>query len=105
MSFKIDLHTHSFFSADGVSSPEQLIAAAREHHELFNWHHLHSPEHMGRVRIAAMERFLRDFDSGRRQGRYVAGELPSLPFADATGCCLGNSLRPARARPFSSDPT
>ena len=30
MSFKIDLHTHSFFSADGVSSPEQLIAAARE---------------------------------------------------------------------------
>jgi predicted metal-dependent phosphoesterase TrpH len=30
MSFKIDFHTHSFFSADGVSSPEQLIAAARE---------------------------------------------------------------------------
>jgi len=62
---------------------DRLVAAAREHHGLFNWHHLHSPEHMGRVRIAAMERFLRDFDSGRRQGRYVAGELPSLPFADA----------------------
>ncbi len=29
MSFKIDLHTHSFFSGDGVSSPEELIAAAR----------------------------------------------------------------------------
>ena len=29
MSFKIDLHTHSFFSGDGVSSPEQNIAAAR----------------------------------------------------------------------------
>ena len=30
MLFKIDLHAHSFFSGDGVSSPEELIAAARE---------------------------------------------------------------------------
>src|SRR5437870_8547042 len=29
MPFNIDLHTHSFFSADGISSPEDLIAAAR----------------------------------------------------------------------------
>ena len=29
MSFNIDLHTHSFFSGDGVSSPEEIITAAR----------------------------------------------------------------------------
>jgi predicted metal-dependent phosphoesterase TrpH len=29
MAYKIDLHCHSFFSGDGVSSPEALIAAAR----------------------------------------------------------------------------
>src|SRR6516162_10016649 len=29
MAFNIDLHTHSFFSGDGVSSPEDLIASAR----------------------------------------------------------------------------
>jgi len=29
MSFKIDLHTHSFFSGDGVSSPEENIASAK----------------------------------------------------------------------------
>src|SRR6266545_1897390 len=29
MPFNIDLHTHSFFSGDGVYSPEDLIAAAR----------------------------------------------------------------------------
>jgi predicted metal-dependent phosphoesterase TrpH len=29
MPINIDLHTHSFFSGDGVSSPEDLIAAAR----------------------------------------------------------------------------
>lgn len=29
MAFKIDLHCHSFFSGDGVSSPEENIATAR----------------------------------------------------------------------------
>ena len=29
MPWKIDLHCHSFFSGDGVSSPEELIASAR----------------------------------------------------------------------------
>ena len=29
MAVRIDLHCHSFFSGDGVSSPEQLIEAAR----------------------------------------------------------------------------
>ena len=29
MPFKIDLHTHSFFSGDGVSSPEANVAAAK----------------------------------------------------------------------------
>ena len=30
VSYKIDLHCHSWFSADGVSSPESLIASARQ---------------------------------------------------------------------------
>ncbi len=30
MPLNIDLHTHSFFSGDGVSSPEELIDAARK---------------------------------------------------------------------------
>src|SRR5947207_12968969 len=29
MPFNFDLHTHSLFSGDGVSTPEELIAAAR----------------------------------------------------------------------------
>jgi predicted metal-dependent phosphoesterase TrpH len=29
MPYKIDLHCHSFFSGDGVSSPEEMIAGAR----------------------------------------------------------------------------
>ena len=35
---------------------------------------------MGQIRLAAMERFLADYDAGRREGRYVAASLPELPF-------------------------
>lgn len=35
-------------------------------------------------RWAAMQRFLSDYPAGGRSGRYVAGGLPQLPFADAT---------------------
>ncbi len=30
MAYKIDLHCHSYFSGDGVSSPEEMIASARK---------------------------------------------------------------------------
>ncbi len=30
--------------------------------------------------MSAMENFLADFDTGKQEGRYIAGELPSLPF-------------------------
>jgi len=63
---------------------DKLVAAASENHHLFTWDHIASPEHMGRVRIEAMERFLLDFESGLREGRYVPAGLPSLPFADGT---------------------
>lgn len=43
-----------------------------------------SPEHVGEIRMRAMERFLADYPQGRRDGRYVAGELPYLPFRNDT---------------------
>jgi hypothetical protein len=48
------------------------------------WHEIRSPEHLGRVRMAAMEDFLKDLPDGAREGRYVAASLPRLPFADTT---------------------
>ena len=61
---------------------DQLVKAASDHHDLFTWRHLRSPQHMGEVRVAAMERFLEDFERGKADGRYIAAALPSLPFAD-----------------------
>jgi hypothetical protein len=47
----------------------------------FVWTHFRDPDHLGECRLAAMRRFLADFDRGKREGRYVAAALPRLPFA------------------------
>ncbi len=53
------------------------VAANREN---YIWHNLTSVEHLGAVRMAAMEQFLADFNLGVQQARYVTAELPQLPF-------------------------
>jgi hypothetical protein len=39
-------------------------------------------DELGKVRLQAMQVFLEDYDSGRRECRYIEAELPVLPFAD-----------------------
>jgi hypothetical protein len=48
----------------------------------FVWEQFRDPDHLGECRLAAMRRFLADFEHGKREGRYVAASLPDLPFAD-----------------------
>ena len=48
----------------------------------FVWDHFHDPDHLGRCRLAAMRRFLADFEAGKAEGRYVTAALPDLPFED-----------------------
>lgn len=48
----------------------------------FIWDTIPSIEELGRMRLEAMQAFLEDYDLGKRQGRYVDAELPSLPFPD-----------------------
>jgi hypothetical protein len=68
---------------------EQRIAATRQevmaqlcaNQGDFVWTTIPSPEELERQRLAAMATFLADYESGRRQGRHVAGEAQALPFA------------------------
>jgi hypothetical protein len=46
------------------------------------WGCFRDPDHLGECRLAAMRRFLADFEQGKRQGRYVTASLPTLPFRD-----------------------
>lgn len=57
---------------------DQLLA----HLDTYNFTTITSPEHLGRIRMGAMEEFLDDFECGKAEGRYLTAALPDLPFAD-----------------------
>jgi hypothetical protein len=59
-----------------------LIAQVRRHPDGFVWDQFHDPDHLGQCRLAAMRRFLADFEAGKAEGRYVTAALPRLPFED-----------------------
>jgi SAM-dependent methyltransferase len=50
--------------------------------EHFVWDTITSPEYLGEIRLAAMRRFIADYDEGCHAGRYIQAELPHLPFDD-----------------------
>jgi SAM-dependent methyltransferase len=57
---------------------EQLVA----NQSAYVWKAILSPEDLGRVRMEAMAVFLEDFEEGKAERRYLAHELPELPFQD-----------------------
>jgi hypothetical protein len=63
---------------------DTVLEQTRRNAEEFVWDSIHSVEELGRVRMAAMQDFLDDYEAGKAGGRYIDAELPALPFADAT---------------------
>lgn len=59
---------------------ETVMTQVRQNKSDYIWVAIPSVEQLGNVRLSAMETFLADFDIGKCEGRYIAGELPSLPF-------------------------
>lgn len=60
---------------------EAVMAQMCRNEDDYVWRAIPSVEELGRMRMSAMDEFLADFDAGKREGRYVAGELPLLPFS------------------------
>jgi hypothetical protein len=61
---------------------DEILDQTRRNAGEFVWDSIRSVDELGRVRMAAMNLFLDDYEDGTAQGRYVEGELPALPFAD-----------------------
>jgi hypothetical protein len=61
---------------------DQMLEQARRNSQRFVWDAIQSVEELGRIRMQAMQAFLDDYDLGKRQGRYVDAELPSIAFPD-----------------------
>jgi hypothetical protein len=62
-------------------SHDPVISQVKQNPGGFVWGYSRDPDHLGECRLAAMRRFLADFDQGKKEGRYVAASLPTLPFA------------------------
>jgi hypothetical protein len=62
----------------------EILEQTRKNAGEFVWTTITSVEELGRVRLAAMNDFLDDYAAGKRDGRYLDAELPTLPFADAS---------------------
>ena len=61
---------------------EVIIEQTQRNQHEFVWTSIRSIEELRALRVAAMERFLADFEKGKTDGRYVDAELPTLPFDD-----------------------
>ena len=59
---------------------ENVLGQTRRERHRFLWDTISSVEELGELRMRAMLDFLSDYESGRREGRYLAAGLPSLPF-------------------------
>jgi hypothetical protein len=73
------------FSVDEIAQRIQetyqtIVDGAKATREYFVWQDIQSPEHLGQIRMAAMQQFLEDLPLGIQQERYITAELPILPF-------------------------
>lgn len=50
--------------------------------EMFLWEEFENPEKLGKARLEAMNCFINDFDKGKKENRYIVGEMPLLNIPD-----------------------
>ena len=61
---------------------EEVMAQVRANVDNFVWKNIPDVESLEHIRIEAMMEFLMDYEDGLEEGRYIAAELPDLPFED-----------------------
>jgi hypothetical protein len=72
---------------------DSIVLQAKQNAHRFLWNHFPDPDRLGQARLEAMTLFLKDYESGCAEGRYIAGSLPTLPFTHAEfDLCLCSHL-------------
>jgi hypothetical protein len=61
---------------------EPIISQVKQNVDHYIWNNFHDPEQLGYARLAAMDKFLLDYEIGRIKGRYLWQSLPKLELAD-----------------------
>jgi SAM-dependent methyltransferase len=57
---------------------ETIISQVRQNSSRYIWNYFDNPDELGCARLAAMEKFLGDYETGKIAGRYLDRSLPSL---------------------------
>jgi hypothetical protein len=75
------------FSGEQVQSRfdavvDNIINQVKATPEDWVWSHHRSPEDLKENRVKVIHTFLDDFEIGKKEGRYVVGELPELEFSE-----------------------
>lgn len=65
-----------------TATSQEVLDQTRQNQHEFVWTTIKSVDDLGRLRAEAMKAFVADYEVGKRHGRYVAAELPILPFTD-----------------------
>jgi len=63
---------------------EEVMDQVKAHADHFVWKNIPDIESLEIMRIEAMMEFLMDYDEGLEEGRYIAAELPKLPFGEGS---------------------
>jgi len=59
-----------------------VMARVRQNVDAFVWKNIANPDALYDMRMSAMKQFLEDYDVGKKEGRYIEGSLPHLPFEE-----------------------
>ncbi|WP_299254801.1 SAM-dependent methyltransferase [uncultured Cytophaga sp.] len=62
---------------------KEVMTQVRQNAEKFIWHTIKNPDELERIRIKAMQEFIKDFDTGKAENRYLYHEMPiPIEYAD-----------------------
>jgi len=59
-----------------------VMAQAKANQDNYIWKNIKTVEELAETRMTAMKLFLNDFETGKKEKRYITAELPDLPFKD-----------------------
>lgn len=77
-------HTGEELHKRGLDDIAHVFERFEDVAHLYTWKYYRDREEVVSLRAKALESFVRDFEKGRREGRYVEAPLPRLPFGDGT---------------------
>ena len=61
---------------------DEVLEQVKLNEKEFVWHTIPSPDALYALRMEAMQKFLEDYEEGRKEGRYIEGALPDFSFEE-----------------------